>query len=178
MRRRPHDACVSLISPDFTATDERRLVAHGGEIRVKQLRIALCALLAASLAGCQVSGPITTLPQPVPQPQAGLTGNWIGTDNVAISTFGNGSFQTWAADTGAKLAEGTYRQGDGNLVELSLTSLVRGNTSLVNCLLVNNQQLNCTASSGSQFSLVRTTRTPPPPMLSAPTGGAVVPQQG
>ncbi|MCU0831979.1 MAG: hypothetical protein MUC58_10800 [Rhizobiaceae bacterium] len=145
---------------------------------MNRLTLATGLLAVSLLAGCQVSGPVTTLPQPVPQPQAGLTGNWIGTDNVAISTFGNGSFQTWAADTGAKLAEGTYRQGDGNLVELTLTSLVRGNTSLVNCLLVNNQQLNCTASSGSQFSLVRTTRTPPPPLLTAPATAGAAPLQG
>jgi hypothetical protein len=30
--------------------------------------------------------------------------------------------------------------------------------------------LNCTAASGAQFSLVRTSRTPPPPALPAVSG--------
>jgi hypothetical protein len=128
--------------------------------------------MSIGLAGCQVSGPVSTLPaNPRPAPAIGPTGNWIGTDGVAISTFGNGFFTSYAADTGARLAEGTYTVGDGNLINLTLRSLVRGTTSQVNCLQVSQQQLNCTAASGSQFSLVRTNRTPPPPALPAVSGG-------
>ncbi len=127
-------------------------------------------LAGLALAGCEISGPVSTLPVPVQPQQLGPQGNWIGTDGVAISTFGNGFFASYAADTGARLAEGTYSVANGNLVQLTLTSLVRGTTSQVNCLQVQQQQLNCTAASGSQFSLVRTSRTPPPPALPAVTG--------
>ncbi|NJR13891.1 MAG: hypothetical protein HC779_06560 [Phyllobacteriaceae bacterium] len=128
------------------------------------------------LAGCQISGPINTLPQPVTPVQSGVSGNWVGTDGVAISTFGNGLFASFAADTGARLAEGTYRMVDANLVELTLTSLVRGTTQRVNCLLAGNDQLNCTSASGAQFSLVRTNRTPPPPVLAQPQLQGTVPR--
>ena len=126
-----------------------------------------------ALTGCEISGPVTTLPTPVQPQQLGPQGNWIGTDGVAISTFGNGFFASYAADTGARLAEGTYSVTNGNLVQLTLRSLIRGTTSQVNCLQVQQQQLNCTAASGSQFSLVRTSRTPPPPALPAVTSGVM-----
>jgi hypothetical protein len=141
---------------------------------MKRLGLAVSALLALALGGCQVAGPVTTLPAaPTPPAPPTLAGNWIGTDGVAISTFGPNAFTTFAVDTGARLAEGTYRVADAGLVELTLTSLVRGTTSRVNCLLVNNQQLNCTAASGSQFSLVRTTQNPPPPVLATPAAPVV-----
>jgi hypothetical protein len=123
-----------------------------------------------ALTGCVVSGPDSTLPTLTEPQQLGPQGNWIGTDGVAISTFGNGLFTSYAADTGARLAEGSYSVTNGNLVNLTLRSLVRGTTSQVNCLQVEQKQLNCTAASGSQFSLVRTSRTPPPPALPAVSG--------
>lgn len=143
---------------------------------MRQFSIALCAVLTSTiLAGCEIStGPSSTLPAPVQPQQLGPQGNWIGTDGIAISTFGNGFFTSYAADTGARLAEGTYSVANGNLVQLTLRSLVRGTTSQVNCLQVQEQQLNCTAASGSQFSLVRTNRTPPPPALPAVTGAPAV----
>ncbi|MGL4404607.1 MAG: hypothetical protein ACRCT6_02535 [Notoacmeibacter sp.] len=135
------------------------------------------ALAGLALAGCEIStGPVSTLPAPVQPQQLGPQGNWIGTDGVAISTFGNGFFTTYASDTGARLAEGTYSVANGNLVQLTLRSLVRGTTSQVNCLQVQQQQLNCTAASGSQFSLVRTNRTPPPPALPAVSGAVTPPK--
>jgi hypothetical protein len=140
---------------------------------MKRFGMAASALMLLALGGCQVSGPVNTLPVAPPPPAAPtLAGNWIGTDGVAISTFGPNAFSTFAVDTGARLAEGTYRFSDGGIVELTLTSLVRGTTSRVNCLLSNNQQLNCTAASGSQFSLVRTTQNPPPAVLAAPSASA------
>ena len=136
-----------------------------------KLSAALCVVLAGlALTGCEISGPVSTLPDPIQPQQLGPQGNWIGTDGVAISTFGNGLFTSYAADTGARLAEGSYSVANGNLVQLTLRSLVRGTTSQVNCLQVQQQQLNCTAASGSQFSLVRTSRTPPPPALPAVSG--------
>jgi hypothetical protein len=138
---------------------------------MKKLLIAPAILWAAlALTGCVASGTDSSLPSITEPQQLGPQGNWIGTDGVAISTFGNGLFTSYAADTGARLAEGNYSVSNGNLVQLTLRSLVRGTTSQVNCLQVQQQQLNCTAASGSQFSLVRTTRTPPPPALPAVTG--------
>ena len=128
-------------------------------------------LAGLTLTGCEISGPVSTLPKPIQPQQFGPQGNWIGTDGVAISTFGNGLFTSYAADTGARLAEGNYIVTNGNLVQLTLRSLVRGTTSQVNCLQIQQQQLNCTAASGAQFSLVRTSRTPPP---SALTGGPMI----
>ncbi len=137
---------------------------------MKKLSIAASVVLAGlALTGCVVSGSDSSLPAIVEPQQLGPQGNWIGTDGVAISTFGNGLFTSYAADTGARLAEGNYTVTNGNLVNLTLRSLVRGTTSQVNCLQVQQQQLNCTAASGSQFSLVRTSRTPPPPALPAVT---------
>ena len=129
--------------------------------------VAAMALAALTLAGCEISGPVSTLPTPIKPQQFGPQGNWIGTDGVAISTFGNGLFTSYAADTGARLAEGNYSVANGNLVQLTLRSLVSGTTSQVNCLQVQQQQLNCTTASQKQFSLVRTNRTPPPPALSS-----------
>jgi hypothetical protein len=146
---------------------------------MKKLSIATLMFMAGfALTGCVVSGPESTLPAVVEPQQLGPQGNWIGTDGVAISTFGNGLFTSYAADTGARLAEGSYSVSNGNLVQLTLRSLVRGTTSQVNCLQVQQQQLNCTAASGSQFSLVRTSRTPPPPALPAVTSVAPPKIQG
>lgn len=137
---------------------------------------SLIVLAGLALTGCVVSGPVETLPDVVEPQQLGPQGNWIGTDGVAISTFGNGLFTSYAADTGARLAEGSYSVSNGNLINLTLRSLVRGTTSQVNCLQVQQQQLNCTAASGAQFSLVRTTRTPPPPALPAVTSTGKTPK--
>jgi hypothetical protein len=153
---------------------ERAVMATLNKLR----GLAALSVMAAVLSACQISGPSTSLPGITePAPALGPSGNWIGTDGVAISTFGNGFFTSYAADTGARLAEGTYTTADGNLVNLTLKSLVRGTTSKVNCLQVSAQQLNCTAASGSQFTLVRTNRNPPPPALPEVSGtGRVVGQ--
>jgi hypothetical protein len=138
---------------------------------MRKLSAAMGVVLAGLvLTGCEISSPGSSLPGPVKPQQLGPQGNWIGTDGVAISTFGNGFFASYAADTGARLAEGTYSIANGNLVQLTLRSLVRNTTSQVNCLQVRQQQLNCTAASGSQFTLVRTSRTPPPPSLPSVSG--------
>jgi hypothetical protein len=142
----------------------------------KILSVAVMLLSGLALTGCEISGPVSTLPPVVSPQQLGPQGNWIGTDGVAISTFGNGLFTSYAADTGARLAEGNYSVSNGNLVQLTLRSLVRGTTSQVNCLQIQQQQLNCTAASGAQFSLVRTSRTPPPPALPAVSGGVSQPK--
>lgn len=113
---------------------------------------ALSALLAACQTGVPVDGPGAG-PVVAPAP-AGVEGNWVD-PNGMISSFSGGTFQTRAPDTNEKLAEGTYRSVSPNLVQLEMRSIVRGTVSNVNCSLYSANQLNCTSSAGSQFSLSR-----------------------
>lgn len=110
-----------------------------------------------ALAACQSGGgggrpmgqgPIAAAP-------AGVEGSWMSTDGVAISNFRGGRFETLAADTGNRLAEGPYSNIDQNTVQIQVTSIIRQTTTTVNCALVSPQQLNCTSSTGQQFSLMR-----------------------
>ena len=89
------------------------------------------------------------------RPTDAVQGQWFDTSGVAFSNFNNGAFETRANDTKEKLAEGNYRFASANLIEINLRSLARGTQSKVNCALVNAAQLNCTSSSGQQFSLTR-----------------------
>jgi hypothetical protein len=82
-------------------------------------------------------------------------GQWMDMQGVAVSTFSNGVFQSVATDTGNRLSEGTYRQIDGNNIEISMTSLIRQSQTQVNCSLATPTQLNCTNAGGQNFSLVR-----------------------
>ena len=111
------------------------------------------ALIAGALSACMSggpsSGPITAAPQ------AGVEGNWIGTDGVGVSRFSGGVFTTTALDTGNKLADGSYKMVNANTVEITVVSLIRNTTTNVNCALVTRSQLNCTSSSGQQFVLTR-----------------------
>ena len=141
--------------------------------RVKNLSLVLSAVL---LAGCQVSGP-SNFNRPVQPQQTGVSGNWIGTDGVAISTFQGGGFASYAVDTGSQLAAGNYNTPDGQNVQIALRSLIRGTTTQVNCLLVNAQQMNCTTQTGAQFSLLRTNQRPPvpQPVVQQPAPTPVLP---
>ena len=114
------------------------------------------ALIAVSLflAGCQsVSYDRPTYVQPRPQ---GIEGQWVDTNGI-ISSFYNGRFETRTTDTNSLLAQGAYIQINQSLVEIDLTSLVRKTTSRVNCALASANQLNCTTSTGAQFTLARKT---------------------
>lgn len=109
----------------------------------------------AALAGCQMTelqGPARIAVQP-----AGVDGDWISTDGIAISRFRGGRFETVATDTGNKLAEGSYRYADARTVEISLRSLIRQTVTNVDCTLATRTQLNCTSSEGNRFVLVRRT---------------------
>lgn len=122
-----------------------------------KFRAVALAALAVALAGCQGMGP----PSPrgpignTPAPSSGFNGDWLSTDGVALSRFTGGVFETLATDTGNKLAEGTYTQINPTTVSISVTSLIRQTTTQVNCAMVSQTQLNCTSSTGQQFSLVR-----------------------
>jgi hypothetical protein len=118
---------------------------------------ALAAML--TLSACQTidfGGPVAVAPPPV----GAAEGQWVGTDGVAMSTFANGAFTSNATDTGSKLAEGSYRYTDPQSVAITFKSLLRGTTVNANCAVVTSSQMNCTSSSGAQFSLIRRAATP------------------
>lgn len=121
--------------------------------RILYQAASLAAL--AVLASCQMGG--GTRPTAVAVQPAGVDGDWVGTDGVAISRFSGGRFETLATDTGNKLAEGSYRYASATTVEISLRSLIRQTTTNVNCAVATQSQLNCTSSDGNQFVLVRRT---------------------
>ena len=101
----------------------------------------------AALAGCQSAGPAGPAP-------TGVDGQWMSSDGVAVSTFSGGTFTTTAVDTGNKLAEGSYIVSGAN-VQISGTSVIRQTPVSFNCLMAGSSQLNCTSSSGQNFTLVR-----------------------
>ena len=118
---------------------------------------ALAAVLA--LSACQtvyLGGPEPVAPPPV----GAAEGQWVGTDGVAVSTFANGVFSSNATDTGSKLAEGSYQYTDPRSVSITFRSLLRGTTVNANCAVVTSSQMNCTSSSGAQFSLIRRAAAP------------------
>ena len=123
----------------------------------KSLKIlAIC--LTGALASCQTvdyGGPVAVAP-----PVGAAEGQWVGTDGIAVSTFNNGVFSSAATDTGSKLAEGTYRYTDPNTVAITFTSLMRQTVVNANCAVVSQTQMNCTSSSGAQFSLLRKASAP------------------
>lgn len=118
---------------------------------MKLHRIIATGALAALLAACQSAAynprPVTVQPQ-------GIDGQWTDPNGI-ISSFSNGRFETRTTDTNSLLAEGSYRYVTDRMVEIELTSLLRQTTSRVNCAMVSQSQLNCTSSTGSQFTLVR-----------------------
>lgn len=108
----------------------------------------------AALAGCQM---VSSRPAPIAVQTAGVDGDWMSTDGVAISRFIGGRFETIATDTGNKLAEGSYQYSDARTVAITVRSLIRQTTTNVNCAVATPTQLNCTSSDGNQFVLVRRT---------------------
>lgn len=119
---------------------------------MKTTRLVAIATLTLTLAACQTE--TYSYRSPPPQPQDSIEGQWTDPNGI-ISSFYNGRFETRTTDSNSLLAEGNYRQISPRTVEIELTSLLRNTTSRVNCALATPTQLNCTSSSGSQFSLVR-----------------------
>ena len=114
------------------------------------------AVVSLGLAGCQsIFGgrePIGRAPQR--QSAGGIEGSWVDPNGI-VSTFSNGTFQTRTTDTNSVLATGTYTYSSRNMVQIAMHSRLRNTDSTVNCALVGADRLNCTSSSGSQFSLTR-----------------------
>ncbi|WP_322988135.1 outer membrane lipoprotein Omp10 [Hoeflea sp.] len=117
-----------------------------------RFNIIALAAVAAFLAGCQ-SANYRPLPRMAQQPQ-GIDGQWVDPNGI-VSSFSNGRFETRTTDTNSLLAEGSYQHISNQMVEIELTSLLRNTTSRVNCALASQSQLNCTSSTGAQFTLVR-----------------------
>nr|WP_299506458.1 hypothetical protein [uncultured Rhizobium sp.] len=116
-------------------------------------KFAIPALLAAAvLASCT-----TERERPLPTQSAVVVIDGTWTDpNGLISTFQAGAFNTRTTDTNQLLASGTYVKLSGNnLYEISMTSHVQNKQSKVNCAMISPSQLNCTADSGAQFTLMR-----------------------
>lgn len=115
---------------------------------------ATLATVSMALSGCMSMGP-REAPTPAPGPQkASIDGSWVDPNGI-VSTFRGGTFETRTTDTNSVLATGTYVYQSPTLVQIALHSRLRNTDSTVNCALVNPQQLNCTSSAGSQFSLRR-----------------------
>jgi hypothetical protein len=115
------------------------------------LRIFAIGALAVVVTACQSA---TYTPRPIPVQPQGIEGQWTDPNGI-VSSFVNGRFETRTTDTNSLLAEGTYRYVSDNMVEIEMTSLLRQTNSRVNCALASQSQLNCTSSTGAQFTLVR-----------------------
>jgi hypothetical protein len=133
--------------------DTHQLLDDGsrGIRAMNKLRIIAVSALVALLAACQSA---TYTPRPIQPQTQGIEGQWTDPNGI-ISSFINGRFETRTTDTNSLLAEGTYRYVSDRMVEIELTSLLRQTNSRVNCAMASLSQLNCTSSTGSQFTLVR-----------------------
>jgi len=110
--------------------------------------------MAAALAACMDGGQRPTNVSMRAAPTT-VEGRWAD-PNGLVSTFSGGQFQTRTTDgTNTQMASGTYTTGAIGVIQISLYSNVKRTNSMVNCALVNPNQLNCTSDSGSQFSLTR-----------------------
>ncbi len=121
---------------------------------MKPITVLSLLTAAVALSACQSDRAPRELP-PIQQPQkTGVEGSWMDANGL-MSTFNTGSFQTRTTDTNVVMASGTYVTQPSGLIEINLFSNISKTTSKVNCSLIGTTQLNCTAASGTQFSLTR-----------------------
>jgi hypothetical protein len=117
------------------------------------------------LASCQTSDfgsrEVNVAPAPV-----GIDGDWVDTRGINTAKFGGGAFTSVDANTGQTMARGSYTYRDQQNVDLAFTSLIRNTTVNAACIVVAQNQMNCTTSSGAKFSLVR--RATAPNTVAAP----------
>ncbi|EDQ34436.1 hypothetical protein HPDFL43_15602 [Hoeflea phototrophica DFL-43] len=132
------------------------------------LRIFVIGILAAILAACQSA---TYSPRPMAIQPQGVEGEWVdqnsrvsGVDTagqrsgseLVVSTIRGGRFESRSSASGLLVAQGTYTELSANLIEINVTPLSAGRApSVVRCALASQSQLNCTSSTGAQFTLVR-----------------------
>jgi hypothetical protein len=132
------------------------------------LRIFVIGILAAILAACQSA---TYSPRPMAIQPQGVEGEWVdqnsrvsGVDTagqrsgseLVVSTIRGGRFESRSSASRLLVAQGTYTELSANLIEINVTPLSAGRApSVVRCALASQSQLNCTSSTGAQFTLVR-----------------------
>lgn len=126
-------------------------------MNMKSARLAALAMTAA-LTACVSVGPTPVEP---PKPK-GIDGEWLDTRGINTASFAGGTFTSVAVDTQKVMARGSYTYTDPaqTSVALAFTSLLRNTTVNANCLVVSPSQMNCTTSSGAQFTLVRKASVP------------------
>lgn len=115
------------------------------------LRTVACVAALTVLAGCiggGRGGPVATVP-------TGVEGKWVGADGVAVSSLQGGRFTSVSLTTGENLTKGTYTHRDQRTIDLSFYSVKSNRNTAATCLLVKDDQMNCTLSSGVTFVLAR-----------------------
>ena len=122
-----------------------RRVVQGIAVAAAVLMVAGCTLPAAGTGGGFASRPAG----------GAVDGTWSDAGGVATSSLVNGRFVSVANDTGNRVAEGTYTYTGANSVSLDFFSLLRQTRTRANCVLANQQTLNCTNDTGQQFQLLR-----------------------
>ena len=127
--------------------------------------IGVIAVSATILSGCIATGPSFRGGGTAPRTPSFAEGTWQ--DNVGTYVFGNGSFVGTDSDTGNKLSDGTYSYVGQDMIKVSIDSTnfsikvaedgspIEREAILANCRQVNLNAMNCTTSSGAEFSLVR-----------------------
>jgi len=117
---------------------------------------AVSVLLLSALGGCQQIG------VPAPEPEVafpyrarGVDGDWIGADDVAVSSLHQGRFESRSLKTGERLTSGNYSYSDPRTITLSFYSVKSRRQTAATCLLVDADRMNCTLASGQQFVLNR-----------------------
>ena len=135
---------------------------------MRKISAALLLVSAGLLSACQTASLGGGSGGSVARP-SGIDGDWVGTDGVAVSNFAGGTFTSRATDTNQLLAQGSYTYRDQKNVDISFRSLIRNTSVNAACIVVTPSQMNCTSSSGAQFTLVRRAATPgTAPVASAP----------
>lgn len=119
-------------------------------------RAIVCTLLAAgALGACTTSRQADVVP--VAQAPRGIEGSWASAGGTVAynANFTAGRFTSTEANTGAILAEGTYRLLGPGQVTIDYTSRVRGTRIAANCNQVQPDRLACASSNGSRFEFTR-----------------------
>lgn len=118
----------------------------------KLVPVAALAVCGALLAAC------TSSPggrPPIGSATTGVEGDWVGTDGVAVSSLRAGQFSSRSLATGETLTNGTYMFRDSKTIDLDFFSVRTNQNTKATCLLVDQNQMNCTLATGTQFVLNR-----------------------
>jgi len=117
----------------------------------RKLVFASAAVGLVVLAGCETAGPSG----PGKAPGSAVEGSWMSQDGVAVSTLSAGQFSSRVVATNEVVTTGTYTMRDQRTIDLNFFSVKSQQNTQATCLLISSSQMNCTLSSGTQFTLVR-----------------------